>query len=122
MKCIECGEPATWVRSTQFAGEHPYCTKHAHKEKDFGKNDSYEYWYELKYWTICFPGEHGQNVIETWSDQQILDSYWDYWCERMEKAGKDPEVHTFQDCIDDWCVGHWAVQTDAWGNKIEEDC
>lgn len=46
--CIECGEPAVWVRSTQFAGDHPYCKKHAEQESDFGENDSYAYWYELE--------------------------------------------------------------------------
>ena len=34
-------------RSTQFAGDHPYCIEHASREKDFGENDSYAYWYEL---------------------------------------------------------------------------
>ena len=46
--CLECGSPATWVRSTQFAGEHPYCEEHAKKEPDFGENDSYTFWYEVK--------------------------------------------------------------------------
>ena len=45
-KCIECNEPAVWVRSTQFAGDHPYCEKHAKEQKDFGQNDSYAYWYK----------------------------------------------------------------------------
>ena len=45
--CIECGKPAVWVRSTQFAGNHPYCKEHAEREKDFGENDSYSYWYKL---------------------------------------------------------------------------
>ncbi len=48
MKCCECGEPAVWVRSTQFAGDHPYCEKHAKEQNDFGVNDSYEYWYNLE--------------------------------------------------------------------------
>ena len=47
-KCIECDEPAAWVRHTQFAGDHPYCDKHARQEKDFGENDSYAYWSEVK--------------------------------------------------------------------------
>ena len=47
--CLECNEPARWVRSTQFAGDHPYCDKHARLEKDFEENDSYAYWYELSY-------------------------------------------------------------------------
>ena len=46
-KCIECNKPADWVRSTQFAGEHPYCKEHAEKESDFGEDDSYTYWYEV---------------------------------------------------------------------------
>lgn len=45
--CIECDKPAVWIRSTQFAGDHPFCKEHAEKEKDFLVNDSYEYWYEV---------------------------------------------------------------------------
>lgn len=47
-KCLECDKDAEWVRSTQFAGDHPYCDEHARKENDFGENDSYAYWVELK--------------------------------------------------------------------------
>lgn len=46
--CLICGQPATHIRSTQFAGEHPFCKEHAQLEKDFGENDSYTYWYETK--------------------------------------------------------------------------
>ena len=48
MKCLECEKEAKWVRSTQFAGDHPYCAKHARAEEDFMKNDSYEFWYRIK--------------------------------------------------------------------------
>jgi hypothetical protein len=45
--CIECGEPAVWVRMTQFSGDHPFCELHAHAEEDFGKEDpSYFTWEE----------------------------------------------------------------------------
>jgi hypothetical protein len=47
-KCIVCEKPAEWVRSTQFAGDHPYCDLHARLESDFLENDSYTYWKELK--------------------------------------------------------------------------
>ena len=48
-KCIECNEPAVWVRSTQFAGDHPYCERHAEQQKDFNDEpDSYSYWYKLE--------------------------------------------------------------------------
>jgi endogenous inhibitor of DNA gyrase (YacG/DUF329 family) len=46
--CIMCGKPADWIRSTQFAGDHPFCEQHAKKEDDFGVNDSYEYWYNIE--------------------------------------------------------------------------
>ena len=47
--CLECNKPARWIRSTQFAGEHPYCEEHARLEKDFKQEDSYTYWYNPKY-------------------------------------------------------------------------
>ncbi len=48
-RCLECDEPATWMRSMQFAGDHPYCDKHARMQNDFeDEPDSYSYWYEIK--------------------------------------------------------------------------
>ena len=48
-KCIECNQPAVWVRCTQFAGSHPYCDQHARLESDFNDvPDSYQYWYKLE--------------------------------------------------------------------------
>jgi len=47
-KCIECDQPAAYIRHTQFAGDHPYCQKHAWQEKDFGEDDSYTYWSSTK--------------------------------------------------------------------------
>jgi endogenous inhibitor of DNA gyrase (YacG/DUF329 family) len=47
-ECMICGKPAVWIRSTQFAGDHPFCKEHAEAESDFEENDSYAYWYEVK--------------------------------------------------------------------------
>lgn len=48
LTCMECSEPAVWVRSTQFAGDHPYCERHAEKQSDFeDEPDSYSYWYKV---------------------------------------------------------------------------
>lgn len=46
--CLLCDKPAEWIRSTQFAGDHPFCDEHAKEQKDFGIEDSYEYWYKVK--------------------------------------------------------------------------
>jgi hypothetical protein len=45
--CLECGEESDWIRHTQFAGDHPYCDKHARLEKDFGEDDSYAFWSKI---------------------------------------------------------------------------
>lgn len=48
-KCDMCKEDATWVRLTQFCGDHFFCTKCAEKEKNFKKEDpSYFFWETIK--------------------------------------------------------------------------
>ena len=37
--CSLCEQPATWIRYTQFAGDHPFCDKHAELESDFNDGD-----------------------------------------------------------------------------------
>lgn len=63
MNCIICDKPAQWVRSTQFAGEHPFCEEHATKESDFKENDSYQFWYKLE-------GEQDANQGKTTTPHQ----------------------------------------------------
>ena len=46
----------------------------------------------MKYWTIAFPGEFGQHVKETWNEEQIIESYYSYWTQKMIIAGKGAEV------------------------------
>ena len=46
MKCDVCDENASWVRCTQFAGDHYFCDLHALQQKDFGQDDSYAFWAE----------------------------------------------------------------------------
>lgn len=72
---------------------------------------------KMKYYTIVFPGESGQHVQETWSEKQILESYYPYWKGRMIEVNKGDEVSK-ERCIEDWIVVHWAVQTDSFGNKL----
>jgi len=43
-QCAVCEQPATWMRYTQFAGNHPFCDKHAELESDFKDGD----WENLK--------------------------------------------------------------------------
>ncbi len=73
----------------------------------------------MKYWTIVFPGEFGQHVQETWTEDQILDSYYTYWCMKMVQAGCHADLISREACIDDWVVVHWACRTNEFGDKCE---
>ena len=71
----------------------------------------------MKYWTITFPGDFGQHVVETWSEEQIIKSYYTYWAQKMVMNVPNSNLSK-ESCIEDWCVVHWAVETDEWGNKL----
>lgn len=68
----------------------------------------------MRYWTICYPAPHptqdfDMDVWETLSDQEILDSYWDYWYDKMNEKGHN-DMATVENCITDWCIVHWATR------------
>lgn len=68
----------------------------------------------MRYWTICYPGETGETVYETLSDDDIIEQYFPYWWGRMiDKFGlAECELKwSKQDCIDDWVVIHWATES-----------
>jgi hypothetical protein len=69
----------------------------------------------MRYWTIVEPGDDGVTpVYLTYSDDEILAQYWDHWYGKMcEKYGKVivDNNWTKQDCIDDWVVVHWALES-----------
>jgi len=74
----------------------------------------------MKYWTIVFPGEFSQTVRETWSEDQIIESYYTYWSTKMIQAGKGDDISR-ENCIDDWCVIHWAVETNEFGKETKSN-
>ena len=73
----------------------------------------------MKYWTMCYPGDVGQLVRETLSEEQILRVYFGYWSDRMREVGKADQINN-QDCIEDWVVGNWAWETDFRGEVIDK--
>jgi hypothetical protein len=73
----------------------------------------------MKYWTIVFPGEFGQHVQETWSEDQIIESYYKYWYGKMVESNKHDKISR-ELCIDDWCVVHWSEETDEFGKRIKK--
>ena len=74
----------------------------------------------MKYYTIVFPGEYGQHVQETWSEEQIIKYYYRYWSVRMIQAGHGDDISR-ERCIEDWTAVHWAMETDQFGNNKEQN-
>ena len=66
-------------------------------------------------WEIHCPDNNNCDVMERFTDSDILDCYWDYWEDKMSrKFGKDSLHITSKNCIDDWVVVHWAVRVFNW--------
>ena len=68
----------------------------------------------MRYWSICYPGDNGEDVVETLSADDIRKQYYPYWYEKMcKKFGKDhvDANYCFEDCLEDWVIVHWAVES-----------
>ena len=68
-------------------------------------------------WRYDYPNEDGGVTTVTKTEEEILDEFWDDWCRLMYAAGKDPEVCTFRDCINDWIVSNWAYEVKSLPNR-----
>lgn len=55
------------------------------------------------------PGADGVTVYRRVREDDIMKTYFPYWCKQMEKVGKSdlisPEL-----CIQDWITVHWAEE------------
>lgn len=70
----------------------------------------------MKFYTILYLGEVGQHVQETFSESQIIESYWDHWSEKMRTISADPSQVSQENCIKEWIVIHTAYESDMFGN------
>ena len=79
----------------------------------------------MKYYTIVYLEPHPTiedydiDRWETLSEKQILDDYWTYWYVRMVEKNQPIEKLTSEQCIEDWCIVHWA-QRNYW--REMKDC
>lgn len=68
----------------------------------------------MRYWTICYPGDNGDIVYETLSDDDIIEQYFPFWWGKMiEKFGLEECEKNWskKECIDDWVTIHWATES-----------
>ena len=70
----------------------------------------------MQYYKYCEPADPDNNdytpVYVELSENEILDSYYEYWSTRMLKINKLPMITT-KNCIEDWAVIHWAWLVDS---------
>ena len=48
------------------------------------------------------------------TEAQIIEQYFSYWSQMMEKAGKT-QLISYKNCIEDFCVIHWAFKVKNYG-------
>lgn len=68
----------------------------------------------MKYWSMSYPDENDNDVVETLSEDEIIAQYYPYWSGRMiEKYGQEEfdETWSKKECIEDWVVVHWAWES-----------
>jgi len=63
----------------------------------------------VRAWKYLEPGEHGGSVEHTVTEAEILTTFYPWWVGRMQRVGK-LLMATPQNCIEDWCVVHWAEE------------
>ena len=77
----------------------------------------------MKYYTICYPDHNslGEDYMhwETLSEEDILNHYWDHWCERMHEIDLS-DLISKENCINDWCIVHWA-ERNYWRERMENE-
>jgi hypothetical protein len=63
----------------------------------------------MRYWIYSEPaGDTSTPVYVIMSDEAVLDSYWEYWVDKVQKVGRiKPNKET---CIQDWATIHWATE------------
>ena len=68
----------------------------------------------MKYYTYVQPGKDDQPEEFTFSEQDIIRTYYPYWREQMiKKFGQEQFERNWcqSDCIDDWIVINWAWES-----------
>ena len=65
----------------------------------------------MKYYSYIEPDENDDsNAIKIiMTEHEIVEQYWSHWYSKMKELGRDKEA-TVEQCIEDFCVEHWATE------------
>jgi hypothetical protein len=73
----------------------------------------------MRYWTFNdYDPDAPSAPPVTLSEDEILEDYWPWWCQRMHDINKGHLISK-ENCISDWVVVNWAWETDAAGRTCE---
>lgn len=73
----------------------------------------------MKFYRYVEPGEDGVTpVFTTMSVEEIIDTFYPYWCEQMRKVHKENLISP-KSCLEDWIVVHWAWEVPARDTPLE---
>lgn len=68
----------------------------------------------MKYYSYVEPGDNDFEVVKVvMSEDEILASYWDYWCDCMKTVNKTDQINK-KTCIEDWCTINWATEEELY--------
>ena len=74
----------------------------------------------MRRWEYVEPSEDGNSAVWTiMTDKEILDFYWEYWCNQMHKVGRGHLINE-EDCILDFAAVHWATVVDEEQEKYNQ--
>lgn len=54
--------------------------------------------------TYKYQDQEGEHLV---TRDEIIKTYYPWWCEQMRKVGKEAYISE-ENCVDDWLVVHWA--------------
>lgn len=69
----------------------------------------------MKHYNIDYYDTDGSDYVKTYSEDDILAEYWDFWYDKMcYTLGKElvDEEFTKEDCINDWVLVNWAWEVE----------
>lgn len=53
-------------------------------------------------------GEADHSEVTLYTEEDILNQFWDYWSTTMAKSRKPNVEITTENCVQDWVTIHWA--------------
>ncbi len=68
----------------------------------------------MRYWTFVTPDDKGEPIHETFSDDEIITTYYPYWSEKMiQKYGREEFERNWStvECVEDWVTVNWAWES-----------